>query len=1169
MQVNLRKSLCFCLVLAHLFQYGYAFGAATDISLVPMDARTQATPNMIFGLDDSGSTDWEILASTTNGTFWWSSANKYFATTAGVFNGTGGAGAASGDTWFQYAYLFPNGSASDARNFTDSQGYYAVPPIPAFAFARSADYNPMYYNPTITYNPWPPGYISAATRTFPAATPTAARSHPWFPTSGTATTQSLTANFSSTTSDWTFRMVKGMTVPNTTTVPGITARKNGSGSFVAVSTAILIGGTDYYDVMVPFYPATYYVKDASCTSAVAPCFAAPESNKYVRRYEIKSGNSFPGGRTYAAELQNFANWYTFYRKRAYLLVGGMGTVLAPLKGLRAGAVSFNSLTAVTMYDFASSTDSTNVKALLGKLYQDTAAGGTPTRDTVNYIGQQYKTNTNIIQYGCQRNAAFILTDGFANMTTVTVPAYDKTVWMNTQPYKTVTNGSIADIAGAYFTLNLRTDLPTGLLSVDPTDSSGNADLNTNLHMNTYGIVLNSKGTIYGSGTPAAVNPFLNYPTWPTLVGDNPTMLDDLWHATINGRGKMFTVSNLTEMSTYLQQVIADLLTKAGADAGVAVSNVNIKNGDNTAYVTSYNAQNWSGELAAYPVDVSTGTVSMSAATQLWAARDQLTTRGSADRNIVTYSGNAGIPFQTATISGSHLALLNTPSQADNADVLAWLRGDRTKEGAPYRSRTYLLGDLVDAEPVFVPATGMHHYTTDSSYNTFVAGLTNRPKMVYQAANDGMLHAFNATTGAEAWAYVPLLAYANLNAQTSTTYTHQFSVDGTPTASDIQVGSGWKTILVGGLRAGGNGYYALNITDPAPANEAAAAANVLWEFPNASTSTAVKNNVGLSFGKPVIAKTGSEGWVVLVTSGYNNSAGDGQGHLFVLNADTGVLIKDIPTGVGTSASPSGLAQIAARVAHGDATGTLVDFVYGGDLQGNLWRFDLSGVVSAWNVKKLATLLDGTGTPQPISTTPQLTSVSGGTKHLVVVGTGALLGQSDVTNSAQQSLYGLVDSGSATPTISPLRNSLQAQTVTIGVGSVRNVTSSAVDYGSKQGWYFDLAGSGERSNTDLSLAFGALVFTTNQPSAVACSSTSYLYNIDVSTGGQFGGQNFGGSAPYAGRVLGNTLTSRPLIVVLPSGRAIAITHRSDTAVASSTVPLTSLGRIKRVAWKEVVR
>jgi type IV pilus assembly protein PilY1 len=1153
-----------------------ALAAPTDISQMPLGATNQATPNIIFGVDDSGSMDSEVLLPTNDGALWWDGNQRRFWDNTGKlnFNTNGVAGSSGGTTWYKYVYLFPNGSGTGSRIYSDATfDHFAIAPTGAYAFLRSADYNPLYYNSTVTYNPWPPAYIAGATRTYAAVNPSGAPSHPALPTSGAPTTMDLTQNVSTQATGWTFRMYPGMVIPGAL-ISGITGSRNG-GAWNPVTTNVTIATGDVWNVSIPYYPATFWVKDSSCTGGWPTCATAPDGAS-LRRYEIKAGNTFPSGRSYAAEMQNFANWFTYYRKRRLMLAAGMGETLSQVKGVRAGSVNFNALGTVTMYDFSSTADSSNGRALLGAIYTNPANSGTPTRAALNHIGQQYMTNSNIIQYGCQRNSAFILTDGFANNSGPTPPAYTPGTWVGSQPYQTIHAGSLADIASAYYTLNLRPDLPAGLLSVDPSDTSPNADKNTNLHMNTYAVTVGAVGTIYGTGTPQATNPFINYPAWPAPTQNrHPSSVDDLWHATLNGRGEMFLANNATQLTQYLRQVILNMLTKAGSDAGVAVSNVNLKNGDNTAYVSSYNAQNWTGQLAAYPVDVVTGQVTIAPSTQLWEARDQLTARTPASRIIATYDGTQGIAFQPTAIPAGLKALLDTPSQSDADAVIAYLRGDRSLEGTTYRTRAALLGDIVSAEPVFVGGPFANY--ADTGYNLFAATVGSRTKMIYQAANDGMLHAFDATSGAEGWAYVPAIAYPRLNALTNPLYTHQFSVDGTPTVGDVDIantasggyGSGdWRTVLVGGLNAGGAGFYALDVTLPGAADEAAAASKVLWEFPNASTPAAIRQNLGLSHGKPVIAKTRAAGWVVLVTSGYNNTAGTGQGYLFVLDARNGQVLASLATGAGSSATPSGLTHISAW-SNNPTLDATIDYVYGGDLLGNVWRFDLSSTsIAAWTVSKLAALVNGSGQAQPVTAPPELAQVDG--RRVVYVGTGALLGNSDVSNTQVQSMYALVDNLSASPLISNVRSNLTQKAVTVGTGGVRNIDPTPVDYATSRGWYFDLPGAGERVNTSPAAAFGVLVFTTNQPSSTACSSQSFLYAVSLSTGGQLPPQSFApGESGWSGKSLGNTLASRPVVVVLPSGQVQSITHRSDTTLTSSRLPVALGGKVRRVGWKEIFR
>jgi len=200
---------------------------------------------------------------------------------------------------------------------------------------------------------------------------------------------------------------------------------------------------------------------------------------------------------------------------------------------------------------------------------------------------------------------------------------------------------------------------------------------------------------------------------------------------------------------------------------------------------------------------------------------------------------------------------------------------------------------------------------------------------------------------------------------------------------------WKTILVGGFNKGGSGYYALDITDPS-------SPKALWEFTDA--------NLGLSFGNPVITKNKDGTWVVVFASGYNNTA-DGKGRLFVLDANSGAKMMDpIATTAGSAGTPSGLAKINAWI-DSPSNNTATRF-YGGDLLGNLWRFDTDGLVEPHQgALLLAKFQLDASTPQPITIKPETVDVGG--MPVVVVATGQYLGTSDIISTTQQSIYGIKD------------------------------------------------------------------------------------------------------------------------------------------------------------------
>lgn len=1124
--------------------------SAVELANAPLGSRTQAIPNLIFGIDDSGSTDDEVLLRTNDGALWYNTSSKNFwNSSTGALNTND---SRSGHS--EYDYLFPNGSStsstSDLRRYGDSTVSYAIPPIKTFAWLRSTEFNPIYYNPAIRYTPWPQAYIAGAVRTFSNASSTAARSHPWFPTSGTATTFNLTANVTSTSADWTFKFLPGMVIPG-----NVSAQRkcSGSSTWTNVTADYTVPSGSSCDVNVPYYPATYWTRNTSCNTTAADCTTTPTGVK-IQRTEIRSTTAtYPRASTrtdcvassstcsYAEEIQNFANWFQYYRKRRLMMAAGLGQSLTSVRGIRGGAAMFNNRSSsnITMYDFSSSTAATSGQVVMGMAYSADAQSGTPTRDMLKYIGTQYQRTTTDaygiappIQYGCQRNNAFIVTDGYNTDTSTTAPSYTRSTYVGTAPYTAITTNSIADIAGALYTNNPRSDLPTGLLSIDPTYAGNNPDRNTNLHVNTFAVTVGAIGTIYGTSSTSYTNPFVNPPTWPSVSSSStPAQIDDLWHATINGRGAMYTARNASELTTNINTIVRNMLVSSGSDAGIAVSSVNIRAGNNTAYVSSYNAQDWSGQLCAYSVNTTDGSIDTAAGRETWCARDPLNSLATSSRKIATFDGSSGVKFATgggglSSTLVSGLALSST----DGANVLAYLRGDRTNEGTTYRTRSAVLGDITSAEPV----------------------LDNG--VVYQPANDGLLHAFDSSTGAELWAYMPYNLLGTIKELARTTYTHQYFNDGTPVIQDITT----RKILVGHLRGGGAGFYAIDITDPRPNSENTLANKVLWEFPNASTSSTVRNQIGTSYGKPQVVKLADGTWAVLVTSGYNNASG--QNHLHVLNAETGAVIRTITTSTGT-----GLAQISAWVAN-PTTNPTVDHVYGGDLSGNLWRFDLRSTASAdWNAVLIANF-NISGTAQPITSAPELVTVS--SRRLVVVATGRMLGSGDLTVTATQSVYGVVDNMSSTPTITTPRSSLRQQTLTTGSGGLRTLTSNAIDWSVYSGWFFDLP-AGERVNTDPTLAFGVLTFTSNMPSPTACASQSFLYAVNVESGGQMPSTSFRTGSPWAGRQLGYTYASRPVVVTLPSGRVVAITHKSDASINSSELPVTATSALRKVAWREVFR
>lgn len=1116
----LRNSLA--VLMAFLALASAQLAGATDVSRQVLQTDGVAKPNVIFAMDDSGSMDFELLLDANDGAFWWNT-NTQKGWTSGVpnFNPSGTADA----NYEKFAYLFPNGcttvssgetaTGNPLRHLCDGSGHYALPPSLQMAWARSSDFNPLYYDPTETYLPWPTATIGGVSKTFAASSGTAAPPFPGVTTGALNLTTLLAAD---KTDNYVFTVVKGMDIPVGSLVE---TNKWSNTPTTAITTA-----SSQQRIATPYYPATYWVRETCTTNSTSCTSVMGQSAVTIQRYEIKPGVTFPSKRSYADELQNFANWFTYYRKRKMMLASSMAQVLAELTGMRLGVVPFNvvrtSASKINMYDTDSSDATLNGKAVTGLFYGNLADGGTPTRETLKYIGDQLASNADIIQYSCQRNAAFVVTDGFAYANPTTPSAYDNgTKWGIGAPYTTRYPGTLSDIALAYYTINPRTGSPTSLPPGLPTGRvpaaigslDPSADKNPDLHMNTYAITLGASGTIW----PAIGDPYKNTPAWPNPnVNQSQTAVDDLFHATVNGRGTMLRATNPKETARAVNDALKQILRLSGTQSGVTYSTVNLKAADSFAYLGSYKTQGWSGDIESFPVDPTNGEIGKVAN---WSANAMLEKKDWTKRLIATYNVTTGV----AATSLSATSALND-----------YLRGDRSKEVATYRTRTGLMGAVIDAEPV----------------------VSTSDNVVYATSNEGMLHALDKATGEELWAYVPSFGIPDMVNQSAKGAVFQTILDGTPSISKV----GTKTVLIGGRGTAGTGYYALDVTAPkASTTDADIAARVLWEFPNSSTSTADRAMLGTSVGRPLIVKTATYGTVALFTSGYNSTS-DGKGRLFVLDALTGVVKATLVTADGTLAADAGLAQISGwREPAGN-----VQYVYAGDEQGNLWRFDLDAAASSSNPMKLAVLKGKDGKTLPVTTAPELTL--NGKRRIILVGTGRLLGSADYSDVRQQAFFGIYDNNSP---VADVRTDLEPRTVSFTTGTtIRKLAGNTIDWTKKRGWYVDLP-AGEKANTDPALAYSVVAFTTNQPSQTACTSNSALYLTEVSTGKEVPAANFTDGVQFFGIGLASTLASRATIARSSLGKVVVTSRQSDGTTNTRLLNLKTTVPAQKTGWKEILR
>jgi type IV pilus assembly protein PilY1 len=692
-------------------------------------------------------------------------------------------------------------------------------------------------------------------------------------------------------------------------------------------------------------------------------------------------------------------------------------------------------------------------------------------------------------------------------------------------------------------------------------------------------------------------------------------------AIAGGTGTYFAATNPAALTTDLQAILANILAATQSTASTAVNSTGLQNGS-VAYLaqftTSDTFQDWTGNLFAFPINPATGVVDTAPADALWSARAQLdAVSWDTGRLIATWDpvAKTGIPFRWSAVSassginpGSTLGqqLETFTPDTNGQDVLQFLRGSSAQElrnGGQFRNRTHKLGDIVASAPLYIGIP--NGYTQSTSYFNFVTANSGRPPTLYVGADDGMLHAFNASSGNELFAYIPNGVYSNLIKLANPYYnqSHLFYVNGSPQASDVQFNDGsWHTVLVGSEGAGGQSLFALDVTNPASlTTESQLAQAALWEF-----NTTTDADMGYSFSTPAFATTNTTstvgGWLVFAGNGYNSV--NQKPVLYAINPQTGALVAkvDLCAAVPTACNmtlANGLSSVAVVNSYGQVS-LPANTVYAGDLQGNVWRVDISNSnPTLWAVTAMYQARDNLGNMQPITTTPAVTlnpqfpQVLG---TLVNVGTGQLLGLSDLTTTGTQSLYALFDppSNSAPPlgfSGIPTRANLVQQTLTNstadGITVQVETTVQPVTFPTNRGWYIDFnLAAGERIVTNPELGpGGAVILTTYQPNSSSCTGggNAWLMVLNYATGGSFplpeldlngstvlnaADQTASGLNPV-GMSMGAVYASEPTVLGGTGGAGGGSLTTLETSISNGTVLNTEIRgqSMKRISWWEV--
>ncbi len=765
---------------------------------------------------------------------------------------------------------------------------------------------------------------------------------------------------------------------------------------------------------------------------------------------------------------------------------------------------------------------------------DNPNNSTPTRRSVYRIGHQFQRGPLTsgvsdtyppILLKCQINGGMLFTDGYINDTSGSPPAVANQAdaglgspYADTQPGPTM-----ADVGAYFYNTNLRPDLPVGKVATPSAcqvvGHSPQLDCNTNLHMNFFGIPLGARGKFYDVppyvdllGTPnideATNAAYASQPAWAATGTTNlqPSDVDDIWHTSINSHGKFISAQSPASVRDGIRTVINAISDANITTGALSVIGARIGAGSITytpSFATGDAGHDWTGDVEADSINAD-GSIGA----KLWNAQSKLQSLSAIQRQnrkifidtktgplpaVDFTSGNPGALGATEALQLGFLGIsqvvfhLNYDSAANGVatvpraiDYLKGLIANEVSSGGTFRNRSRILGDIINAIPETSDKTDDFGFgdsllsVSDSnenamalSYPAFLTAKATRTPatVVYQGANDGMLHAFDGTAGGgnELFAVIPNSVASKLSALLDPIYPHDFFVDGGDTVFDACIGPlgscTWKTVLVGSTGAGGSGAFALDVTSPSTFS----AAKVMWEQTNSDV------DIGSDVGTPLVILGEDDQWYAAFGNGYNST--NSKPVLILVNMTTGAITKKLTGNSGLVGVDNGIGEIAALDTDGDGK---VDTIYGGDYQGDMWKFDLStNTPSTWTVafgnKPLYVAKDASGNRQPITGGIETsTGPLGG--QLVYFGTGSYFLTTDnasVPSPPVQSLYAVWDNGSADTTSRASGNDLVQQTISAAnstAGAItRQTSSNPVSYSAgsttQRGFFMDLINPGQ--------------------------------------------------------------------------------------------------------------
>ncbi len=948
-----------------------------------------------------------------------------------------------------------------------------------------------------------------------------------------------------------------------------------------------------------------------------------------------SGDATTGVRALAAEQQNYANWYQYHRTRMKAAKAGGSEAFSKLdSNYRVGVMGLypsgdkqQVFGGDTSGAAPTATDPGNLKNIIPvdnngglfigdnrKNWFDAFQGmvgefATPLRKSLDAAGKYYSNtrayrstiNGDTTYLACRQNFTILSTDGYwnningedpdsnysgtkisgdeENGATITGPNNQSFQYQRAAPYWYNNLGdyqddtTLADIAMNYWKTDLlTTDVPGYAGSSDNRVPFSTANPAFWQHMVTFGVGLGVQGKLTdaqvaiamaGTGT-AANGGYWPKPVHDTSGADNPANVDDLRHAALNGHGSFINANDAAQFSAGIADALSRIGERRGSASNVLANSTSIST-ESFVYQATYTAGSWRGELLAYPIS------SAGLGAPQWRASEHIRTWSS--RNIFTWGASSGSAFPSSTQVTALAAPATTLGVASGTVLANYLKGDGSKEkrnGGVLRDRLMrnsqdvlapaLLGDIVDSSPFYV---------ADS-------------QTVFVGANGGMLVAIDASNttasadnttggGTERFTYIPrgvdMTTLAKLADPLYGTASkpHQFFVDG-PLVVSTKARTPGKNYLIGSLGRGGVGVFGLDVTNPGSFS----ASSVLWDNTGSANAPADMGNV---ISEPLISKLNSGVTAAVVANGPNSSTGTAS--LFIINLDTGATIAELKTGT----TNNGLS--APRAVDVNADG-LVDYFFAGDLQGNMWRFDVTAnSAGSWSVNKLFAATDGTN-PQPISSAPGVARDPSTGNIWVFFGTGRYMTSGDQSDTNTQTYYGIVVGPNGSTNTNVPRTSLQQRTIDqVDAATGRRAFEAAgagIDAG-KLGWYIDLnnpSGKGERVISAPLLVGNVLIFSSIVPPSAAtvnscdAGGSGYVNALDAFSGKSLSTPFFDLVAPTINNV---AVGSLPIAAGMPTapiiiGNQLVVGDSSGGTPTSMNVKTPGGSSTRRVSWRELV-